>query len=125
MILQKIFKNVEIVLENIYYDYDKANIREDAKKSLDALITILKDNPMIKIELAAHTDCRGADAYNLKLSQQRAESVVNYLIEKGVVSNRLVAKGYGETQLFRKMYLHKLYWRTTSKNRRTTFKIIE
>ena len=125
VILQKIFKNVEIVLENIYYDYDKANIREDAKKSLDALITILKDNPMIKIELAAHTDCRGADAYNLKLSQQRAESVVNYLIEKGVVSNRLVAKGYGETQLLEKCICTNCTEEQHQKNRRTTFKIIE
>lgn len=125
VILQKIFKNVEIVLENIYYDYDKDNIREDAKKSLDALITILKDNPTVKIELASHTDCRGAELYNLKLSQQRAESVVNYLIEKGIVANRLVAKGYGETQLLEKCVCTNCTEEQHQKNRRTTFKIIE
>ncbi|MEZ5037464.1 MAG: OmpA family protein, partial [Chitinophagales bacterium] len=91
----------------------------------DALITILKDNPTVKIELASHTDCRGAELYNLKLSQQRAESVVNYLIEKGIVANRLVAKGYGETQLLEKCVCTNCTEEQHQKNRRTTFKIIE
>ena len=125
VLLQKIYKNVEIVLNNIYYDYDKANIREDAKINLDTLVMILKNNPSIKIELASHTDCRGADVYNLKLSQQRAESVVNYLIEKGIETSRLVAKGYGETQLLEKCECSKCTEEQHQRNRRTTFKIIE
>lgn len=125
ILLQKIYKNVEIVLNNIYYDYDKANIRQDAKVSLGTLVDILKINPSINIELASHTDCRGSEIYNLKLSQQRAESVVNYLIEKGISKDRLVAKGYGETQLLNKCECTKCTEEQHQQNRRTTFKILE
>ncbi|WP_444544417.1 OmpA family protein [Salmonirosea aquatica] len=91
--------NKTFTLENIYYDLDKYNIRSDAAVELDKLVQILKDNPTIKIELASHTDARATDAYNDRLSQQRAQSAVNYLISRGIDADRLTAKGYGERQL--------------------------
>jgi peptidoglycan-associated lipoprotein len=91
--------NKTFVLENIYYDLDKYNIRSDAAVELDKLVQILKDNPTLNIELASHTDARATDAYNMNLSQQRAQSAVNYLISRGIDADRLTAKGYGERQL--------------------------
>ncbi|WP_251620461.1 OmpA family protein [Odoribacter lunatus] len=87
-----------IVIPNIYFDVAKWDLRQDAMDNLKELLTILKDNPNITIELSAHTDMIGNDQANLILSDRRANSVVNYLIEKGVYWDRLVAKGYGETQ---------------------------
>jgi peptidoglycan-associated lipoprotein len=84
---------------NIYYDYDKANIRSDAAVQLDSLAGILTANPNINIELMSHTDCRGGDDYNNKLSQRRADAAVKYLAGKGIAKERLTAKGYGETTL--------------------------
>ncbi|MFM8490043.1 MAG: OmpA family protein, partial [Bacteroidota bacterium] len=97
IVLDKIYRQTEIVLENIYYDYDKWDIRKDAEPSLDKLAEILRQNTDIKIQLGSHTDCRGNDAYNLSLSQKRAQSAVNYLISKGIDPSRLTAAGYGET----------------------------
>jgi peptidoglycan-associated lipoprotein len=125
VLLQKIYKNIEITLDNIYYDYNKAEIRADAKVNLDTLIQILSENPSIKIELASHTDCRGSNSYNETLSQKRAESVVNYLIEKGISKERLVAKGYGENALLEKCECTKCSEVQHQKNRRTTFRIID
>ena len=124
VVLQKIFKNVEIVLNNIYYDYDKWNIRSDASQSLDTLTDILKKNPTIKIELASHTDCRGTDTYNQTLSQKRAESVVQYLIAKGIEADRLTAKGYGESIPVEKCDCKTCTEEQHQRNRRTTFKIL-
>jgi outer membrane protein OmpA-like peptidoglycan-associated protein len=92
-------KGKVIRLDNIYYDYDRHEIRTDAARELDRLVKIMRDNPTMKIELSSHTDARGSDAYNLRLSQRRAQSAVDYLISKGIDSSRLVAKGYGETRL--------------------------
>lgn len=87
-----------VILENIFYDFDKATLRPESEQALDnELINILNDNPNITIELAAHTDIRGRDAYNQDLSQRRAQSVVDYLISKGIDPGRLTAVGYGET----------------------------
>lgn len=86
-------------IENIHYDFDKANIRPDAARELDKVVDFLKTNSDVRIELSSHTDSRGSDAYNLKLSQRRAESAVNYLVNHGISRSRLVAKGYGETRL--------------------------
>lgn len=87
------------ILKNIEYDFDSANLTELARKTIDDyLLKVLNDNPDIKIELSSHTDSRGADDYNKRLSQQRAESVVKYLTQKGINPKRLVAKGYGETK---------------------------
>jgi outer membrane protein OmpA-like peptidoglycan-associated protein len=86
-------------LKNILYDFDKSNIRPDAAIILDNVVAILKQNPSLKIELSSHTDSRGNDAYNLSLSQRRADAAVEYLVDNGISRNRLGAKGYGETRL--------------------------
>ncbi len=86
-----------IRLENIFFDLDKATLRPESMVALDKLVETLNDNPNITIELGSHTDSRASDQYNLDLSLRRAQAVVNYLIEKGIARDRLVAKGYGET----------------------------
>ena len=85
-----------VLIENIFYDFDKATLRPESATALDELTRMLNENPNITIELSAHTDYKGSDAYNEGLSQRRAESVVNYLIEHGIASDRLTPKGYGE-----------------------------
>ncbi|TLV01556.1 flagellar motor protein MotB [Dyadobacter luticola] len=97
--LDKLELNKTFVLENIYYDLNKYNIRPDAAIELDKLVQILKDNPTMTIELSSHTDARATDAYNMTLSQNRAESAVAYLNTKGIDADRMVAKGYGEREL--------------------------
>ena len=97
--LKKLEKNKAYRLNNIYYDFDKSDLRNESKTTLDTLYNILIENPTIIIELSSHTDVRGSDEYNLNLSQKRAESSVNYLInEKGIPKERITAKGYGETK---------------------------
>ena len=86
-----------VLIENIFYDFDKATLRPESSVALDSLVDLLKQNPHITIELSAHTDYKGSDQYNERLSQQRAESVVRYLIQHGIVSDRLTPKGYGES----------------------------
>lgn len=110
-----------IVLENIYYDLDKANIRPDAALVLDSLVQIMNDNPEIYIELGSHTDSRADDDYNMKLSQRRAQSAVSYIINEGIESDRIVAKGYGETKLIIKNAQTE---EQHQKNRRTEFKVL-
>lgn len=88
-----------IVVENIYYDYNKWNIRADAALELNKLVRVLKDNPTIEIELGSHTDSRGNDQYNYVLSDKRAHAVVQYLIANGIDPTRLTYKGYGEKVL--------------------------
>lgn len=85
-----------VLIDNIFYAFDKATLLPESKNALDSLILMLNENPNITIELAAHTDYRGAEAYNKKLSQKRAESVVNYLINHGIAPDRLTPVGYGE-----------------------------
>ena len=96
--LEKIFTQKEIVIPNIYYDYDKATLRPESKVVLDSILIFFNENKDLTIEIGSHTDSRGSDAYNQKLSQARAQSVVDYLIEKQVAKDRLVAVGYGETK---------------------------
>lgn len=95
--LKKIAIGKTIILKNIFFDFDKATIRSESANELDRLIKLLTDNPTLKIELGSHTDSKGSDEYNQKLSQARSQSVVNYLISKNISTERLVAKGYGET----------------------------
>ncbi len=97
--LEKIVVGKAIELENIYYDVNKSDIRPDAAIELDKLLKILKDNPEISIELSSHTDSRGSDPYNQKLSQRRAESAVAYIVSKGIDAERIAARGYGEERL--------------------------
>ena len=88
----------EIVINNIFYDYDKATIRPDAALELNKIVELLKNNPDVKIELGSHTDARGSDKYNQVLSQRRAQSAVDYIISKGIAKDRIKAKGYGESK---------------------------
>ncbi|WP_299817686.1 OmpA family protein [uncultured Pontibacter sp.] len=115
-----------IVLENIYYDLDKWDIRRDAARELDKLVTVLKNNPEVKIEMSSHTDSRESANYNLVLSERRAQAAVDYLVSQGIDRNRLTAKGYGKSRLVNgcadgvscSEEEHQL-------NRRTEFKIIK
>ena len=86
-----------VLIENIFYDFDKATLRKESEASLNELIKVLNDNPNVSIELGANTDMVGTDEYNLNLSQRRAESVCEYLIKQGIEAGRLTAKGYGES----------------------------
>ena len=85
-----------VLIDNIFYDFDKATLRPESTKALDELVTLLNENPNVTIELSAHCDYKGRAEYNKRLSQRRAESVVNYLIEHGIASDRLTPKGYGK-----------------------------
>lgn len=84
------------VVENIFYDFDKATLRPESKAALDEMAQLLRDNPNVTIELAAHTDRKGSDEYNIRLSDRRAKSVIDYLIAAGINPERLSPKGYGE-----------------------------
>lgn len=90
--------NKPVVLENIFYEFDKATLLPESKKELDGLIDLLNTNPNVTIELSAHADRKGSDEYNIKLSQRRAESVVNYLIAGGISKDRLTAVGKGKSE---------------------------
>ena len=120
LILDRIIVNKSIVLDNIYYDLDKSDIREDAAVELDKLIVILRDNPNISIELSSHTDDRASVDYNQNLSQRRAESAVSYILSKGIDDNRITARGYGESQL---IILNAETEDEHQINRRTEFKV--
>lgn len=86
------------VVENIFYDFDKADLRPESVAALDELIAVLTDNPNVTIEMASHTDRKGSDDYNNRLSQRRAQSVIDYLVEKGISPDRLQPHGYGKTR---------------------------
>ncbi len=86
------------VIENIFYDYDKADLRSESKTALNELIAVLHDNPNVTIEMASHTDRWGSDAYNINLSERRAKSVVDYLVENGISRDRLQPHGYGKSR---------------------------
>jgi len=127
LVLDKIEINKIFQVENIYYNFNKWDIRDDAARELDKLVQLLIDNPEIKIELGSHTDSIDDNSYNLQLSQRRAESAVRYIVQHGIAPDRIVAKGYGEERPIA---------RNTNpdgtdnpvgrqKNRRTEFKILE
>ena len=130
--LKKLERNKAYRLNNIYYDFDKADLRPESKATLDTLYKILIENPTIIIELSSHTDSRGAEDYNLNLSQRRAESCVNYLInDKGIAKERISAKGYGKNKLLEDCSKYPECPQTQNGdcpchqlNRRTEFKII-
>lgn len=125
IVMDKIYRNKEIVLENIYYDYDKWDIRPDAEPTLNRLAEVLRQNPSIRIQLGSHTDCRGNDTYNQELSQRRAQSAMNYLIAKDISADRLSAIGYGESQPADNCACSRCTETQHQTNRRTTFKVVE
>ena len=85
-----------VLIDNIFYDFDRATLRPESKTALDSLVLLLQENPNVTIELSAHCDYKGSSEYNKRLSQRRAESVVNYLIEHGIQKDRLTPVGYGK-----------------------------
>lgn len=86
------------IVDNIFYDFDKSTLRPESKTALDGVAQMLRDNPNITIEMASHTDRKGSDEYNIALSDRRAKSVVDYLIELGIAAERLQHQGYGESR---------------------------
>ncbi|WP_316801048.1 OmpA family protein [Pedobacter frigidisoli] len=119
---------IPITLDNVYYEFDSADLTEPSKLVLDFLIPIMEDNPEMEIELNAHTDNIGTDEYNLDLSNRRAQSCVDYLISKGIAANRMTSKGYGESMPIAPNTIG--YGRKKkdnpagrAKNRRTEFKV--
>ncbi|MCE5205164.1 MAG: OmpA family protein [Porphyromonadaceae bacterium] len=90
--------NKPVVLEHIFYDFDRATLRPESKRELDKLITILREHPEISIEITAHTDRKGSEDYNLNLSTKRAQAVADYLTEYGIGQNRVTAEGRGKTE---------------------------
>lgn len=125
--LDPIIINKAIVVPNIYYDLNSAEIRTDAATQLDKLVVLLADNPSIRIELSSHTDARAEDDYNQDLSQRRAQSAVDYIVSQGISRERLVAKGYGETQLINgctNERIDECSEEEHQQNRRTEFKVL-
>lgn len=86
------------VFQDIFYDFDRAELRPESQKDLDEMVKILKENPDITVEISSHADRKGSDAYNIELSGQRATSVVNYLTAAGIAPERLISQGYGKTK---------------------------
>ncbi|NUM50717.1 MAG: PD40 domain-containing protein [Flavobacteriales bacterium] len=130
ILLQKLEVGSKIILKNIFYDYNKATLRPSSMNELDRLYNLLVKNPSLKVELSAHTDSRGGDAYNNKLSEERAQSCVDYLTQKGISKDRLIAKGYGKQQLLisdaqiAKIKSEEEKEEAHQQNRRTEFKIL-
>jgi outer membrane protein OmpA-like peptidoglycan-associated protein/Tol biopolymer transport system component len=97
ILLEPLTANSKITLNNVFFDFDKSDLQATSFVELDKVAELLQKNPTIKIEIAGHTDNKGDKKYNQILSQKRAETVVNYLVQKGIAKTRLVAKGYGDT----------------------------
>lgn len=125
-VFMKKIPNEPIRVKNIFYDYDKATLRPESFPPLDTVANLLMQNPAIIVEIGANTDSKGDDAYNMRLSQARAQSVVDYLVEKGIPVDRLQAKGYGETNPIAPNTLPNGKDNPEGRqlNRRTEFKII-
>ncbi len=117
--------NKEITIENIYYDYNSSRIKTAAKKELDKLVVLLKDNNNLLVEIGSHTDSRGDSKYNQGLSQKRAQSVVNYLSKNGIVKQNLIPRGYGESKLVNRCGNGvECSERRHQQNRRTELKVV-
>lgn len=118
--------NETFVIENVYYDFNKSDLKPESYPALDEVVRMLNTYPNMVIELGAHTDSKGSDSYNMKLSDARAQSVVNYLVEKGIAPERLVAKGYGESMPVEPNEINgKDNPEGREKNRRTEFKVLK
>ena len=126
LILSKIQVNKTFEIKDLYYDYKKWNIRADAALVLDRLVHFLAEYPEIHVELGSHTDARGGDKYNHDLSQDRAASAVNYVVQHGIEASRIRAKGYGETKLLNRCKNNvKCSEEEHQLNRRTEVKVTE
>ncbi len=120
VLLKKVVIGSSIVLKNIFFDFDKATLRDVSIPELTRLINFLNEVPSLRIEISGHTDSRGSDEYNQKLSEDRAKAVVAYLVDKGISAKRLEYKGYGETKPIATNETDE----GRQQNRRTEFKIL-
>jgi outer membrane protein OmpA-like peptidoglycan-associated protein len=124
LLLEKLFIGKVLKLNNIHYNFDKWNIRADARPILDSIVTLMKTYP-VRIELSSHTDSRGSDAYNDHLSQRRAEAATNYIVQNGIDPSRIVFKEYRKRHL---LFISKngtpCSEAENAANRRTEFKVI-
>jgi OOP family OmpA-OmpF porin len=121
----------DIEIEGVEYDFNQFTLRPKSKEILDKIVDVLKINDNLSIELSSHTDARGNDAYNLKLSQGRAQSCVDYIVSKGISKNKIKATGYGETKpIIPEAEINKMVPKSPEfeaahqKNRRTAFRVI-
>jgi hypothetical protein len=120
VLLKRLAVGKKIILKNVFYEFNKATLGSESISELNRMVTLMKENPSLKIEISSHTDSKGSDLYNAKLSQERAQSVVKYLIGSGISKDRLIAKGYGESQPIEKNDTEE----GRQMNRRTEFKIL-
>lgn len=126
VMLEELVVGKSIKIDNVYYDQGKWDIRADAKPELDKMVALMNENPSMEVELSSHTDSRGSDASNMTLSDKRANSVVNYIVSKGIAGKRLIAKGYGESKLLNGCINGKKCSDAEHQtNRRTEFKILK
>ena len=119
--LKKIEVGNSVVLKNIFFDFDQSRIRSESTNELLRLVKLMKDNPNVKVEIASHTDDVGSEEYNQKLSESRSKAVIDFMISKGIIASRMIAKGYGESKPIDKNDTDS----GRQKNRRTEFKILE
>ncbi|HSZ24979.1 MAG TPA: OmpA family protein, partial [Cytophagaceae bacterium] len=119
--LKPLKTNTSFVLNNIFFGFDSANVKKDSELELERVVVLMKENPTMVVEISAHTDDKGSDVYNNRLSQARAEAVVNYLVSKGIVKEKLVAKGYGKIQ---PAFVNDSD-ENRAKNRRVEFKVLK
>lgn len=123
---EQIVINKPVVVENLYYDYNKATIRQDAMPELDKIVMMMNDNPTLVIELSSHTDSQGGDKYNFNLSDQRAKKAAEYIVDNGVDIDRITGKGYGETKIINRCKNDvNCDDREHEQNRRTEFTVIK
>lgn len=125
IIIERVYLDTEIVIRNIYYDFDRWDLRSESEGDLNLMYEILKNNPKFNVIIGSHTDCRGDEEYNLELSQKRAQSVVDYLVNKGLESERIIATGYGKTKLLDNCVCEDCSEEQHQNNRRTTFELTE
>lgn len=119
-------EKVIFAIENIYFNFDKSDIRPDAKIILNRIVKTMKENPTMILEFSSHTDSRGSSAYNKMLSEKRVQSSANYLLANGIAKNRIQGEGFGETQLKNKCSDGvKCSAKEHQQNRRTEFKILK
>ena len=122
---KEIVKEEVVSINEIYFDFDKSDIREDATEELDKVVDLMKENSSIKIEVSSFTDSRGSSAYNVKLSNRRAQSTIDYLVSNGIDRSRLTGKGYGESRMINKCINGvECSEAAHQKNRRTEFVIL-
>jgi OOP family OmpA-OmpF porin len=117
----RVEENTKIILNNIFFDFDKSILKSESFPELKRIVTLMKENPTMQVEIAGHTDAVGPEAYNLGLSERRAKAVSKYLVEQSVDSDRIKTTFFGETQLIDKSNTRE----GNSKNRRVEFKILK